>query len=372
MVELRNGRYSVRFKTDGKYVRISKDPETGQAFYARCLTMRQMKKQEPIIIEAYRKAMRAEECKPKMSSDFDSPIGTLAMEFLGWQTVQLKKQTAYARELEMKYIMLMYGAEDTCETMLLPENLRRMQSHLVEGVSAKRANRKIGEFRCFVQYLYDTNRVNADQKRICDLIMRAVSESNDTDERGEDCFWTNDEWDRFIATFEEGDPMKVFFCVTYWGALRMGEALALRYRDFDYNKSTLSVCRSVDVTQTVTVPKNTSSNATICLRREVTDMVRRLQEEMGAGSEDLVFPGAEAEYMSRSNVRRIMNMHAEKAGVKHIKFHGLRHSMASRMVNSGLNILTVSRQLRHRNPDVTLKEYSHLFPNTDSGAIERI
>src|SRR5262249_12462455 len=51
-----------------------------------------------------------------------------------------------------------------------------------------------------------------------------------------------------------------------------------------------------------------------------------------------------------------------------VTFHALRHTHASQLIASGLDVVTVSRRLGHGNPTVTLNVYAHLFGNTDERA----
>ena len=77
-------------------------------------------------------------------------------------------------------------------------------------------------------------------------------------------------------------------------------------------------------------------------------------------------------HTSRTTARRILIEHIKISEVKKIKFHGLRHSMASRMINKGLNPLIVSKHLRHSSTQQTLDTYSHLFPNVTNGIMDEI
>lgn len=53
-------------------------------------------------------------------------------------------------------------------------------------------------------------------------------------------------------------------------------------------------------------------------------------------------------------------------------FHALRHSHASVLISTGLDVLTVSRRLGHGTRVVTLNTYAHLFEKTDSLAATAI
>ena len=51
-----------------------------------------------------------------------------------------------------------------------------------------------------------------------------------------------------------------------------------------------------------------------------------------------------------------------------ITLHSLRHTHASQLIASGLDVLTISRRLGHGSPAITLSVYGHLFSNTDDRA----
>lgn len=55
-----------------------------------------------------------------------------------------------------------------------------------------------------------------------------------------------------------------------------------------------------------------------------------------------------------------------------VMFHGLRHSHASALIASGLDVLTVSRRLGHGSPTITLTTYAHMFEKTDAAAAKAI
>ncbi len=59
-------------------------------------------------------------------------------------------------------------------------------------------------------------------------------------------------------------------------------------------------------------------------------------------------------------------------GLPNVKFHSLRHSHASALIASGLDVVTVSKRLGHASPAITLSVYSHLFENTDDRAAAAI
>jgi integrase len=55
-----------------------------------------------------------------------------------------------------------------------------------------------------------------------------------------------------------------------------------------------------------------------------------------------------------------------------LTFHALRHTHASMLIASGLDVLTISRRLGHSKPSVTLDVYGHLLKGADSAAADAI
>jgi len=59
-------------------------------------------------------------------------------------------------------------------------------------------------------------------------------------------------------------------------------------------------------------------------------------------------------------------------GLPRVSLHALRHTHASQLIASGMDVLTISRRLGHGSPSITLGVYGHLFTNTDDRAAQII
>ena len=62
---------------------------------------------------------------------------------------------------------------------------------------------------------------------------------------------------------------------------------------------------------------------------------------------------------------------AVERATRRLSLHSLRHGFASLLIAKGLNVVFVSRQLGHANPNVTLSTYAHLFERADHAAAAR-
>lgn len=72
---------------------------------------------------------------------------------------------------------------------------------------------------------------------------------------------------------------------------------------------------------------------------------------------------------SRATVMRMIKVH-EASGGPFIRFHGLRHSYATHLIDISMSPLIVSKHLRHSSAKETLDAYSHVFPNETAEAID--
>ncbi len=91
------------------------------------------------------------------------------------------------------------------------------------------------------------------------------------------------------------------------------------------------------------------------------------EEAMRKGTNEIsqwVFASPRGSFLDMNNVKqRYFKRVLRKAGLRDIRFHDLRHTFASQLLCNGANILYVSQQLGHANPQITMTIYSHWIPN---------
>ena len=77
---------------------------------------------------------------------------------------------------------------------------------------------------------------------------------------------------------------------------------------------------------------------------------------------DLVFPNEFGRYLNPMRVTRALARLASLANYSDIRVHDLRHLHASILLQSGMNIVLVSKRLGHSSVSMTLDIYGHLLP----------
>jgi integrase len=189
----------------------------------------------------------------------------------------------------------------------------------------------------------------------------------------------------FIAKIR-GSRLYVHALLALVGGLRLGEVLALKDRHVDLDKKVIRIREAIKDTKAhgvrIKAPKTKAG------RRDITlpDMAvaalgehrRQLLEtrmKLGAGKLPdgaLLFTTLDGRPLRPGNVSSDWGEIAASVGMPEITFHALRHTHASQLIASGVDIVTISKRLGHAKPSVTLAIYAHMFHTDDRKAAAAI
>jgi integrase len=101
----------------------------------------------------------------------------------------------------------------------------------------------------------------------------------------------------------------------------------------------------------------------------IEQMERRLVLGLGKIANDtLVFSSIDGEMLWPDDLTRVWARVISAKNLPKVMFHALRHTHASMLIASGLDVLTISRRLGHSKPSTTLDVYGHLFKGGDAAA----
>ena len=103
---------------------------------------------------------------------------------------------------------------------------------------------------------------------------------------------------------------------------------------------------------------------------------RQLEERMKAGPkwEDmgLIFTTRTGRHIHPNNISAYLRKDLEAAGLPRVRFHDLRHSLATIMTADGAHVAVIAGMLGHANPTTTLSTYTHFVPGMQSMAVRRL
>lgn len=175
---------------------------------------------------------------------------------------------------------------------------------------------------------------------------------------------------RRLLRAARGSPYEALIVLAVTTGMREGELLALRWRDVDLDTGTLSVRGSVttdhDGELRILPPKTSRSRRTLYLPQVAIEALRRAPRR----GPDLVFPAARGGLMRGTNLysRHFLPLLAQ-AGLPRMKFHDLRDTAATHMLEDGTPINVVSEVLGHADEAITLRRYAHVTRGMQHAAV---
>ena len=90
-------------------------------------------------------------------------------------------------------------------------------------------------------------------------------------------------------------------------------------------------------------------------------------------SDELVFPSKAGTPIKPDNIAvRYMQPALEKAGLRKFRFHDLRHTFGSLLIQGGASLTYVKEQMGHSSIQITVDTYGHLIPGADIKWIDRL
>ena len=182
--------------------------------------------------------------------------------------------------------------------------------------------------------------------------------------------------DTFKAHFPRDYPLALTLART---GLRLGEALALKWADIDFEGRFITVERGFSRGK-IETPKNGKSRK-VDMSKQLSVTLAGLKhcrkieaDEKGwDGIPDWIFVTNKGTPLNSSNWRnRVFNKALEKAGLRKIHIHDLRHTFASLLIQNNESLAYVRDQLGHHSIKITVDIYGHLAPEGKKEAVDKL
>lgn len=168
-----------------------------------------------------------------------------------------------------------------------------------------------------------------------------------------------------------GQKYETFFKLAIMSGARQGELIGLKWSDVDWQNNQIHIQRTFN-NQKWYPPKTRQSNRRVDLGPSMMADLKRWKIASMPNDLNLIFPNAAGKPMNHNNLTARHFLPAlKRAGVKRIRFHDLRHTKVSLMLDQGENIKYIQSQMGHSAPTITLNVYSHLMKSVNSEAAER-
>ena len=181
--------------------------------------------------------------------------------------------------------------------------------------------------------------------------------------------------DQAEQTYPEYAPL--FLCALRTG-MRLGELLALQWGDVDFGSRCIHVRRN-RVAGKLTSTKNRQRRR-VDMSLMLTETLKRLRTarkraalKSGESVPSCVFLTPDGHPVDGDSLRsRVFYRLLEKAELRGMRLHDLRHTYASLLIQQGESLACVQQQLGHSSIQVTVDVYGHLIPGANRAAVDRL
>ena len=162
--------------------------------------------------------------------------------------------------------------------------------------------------------------------------------------------------EKYILSSNKRKLYGIILCL--YSGIRLGELLALEFKDIDFVKSVIYVnksCHDSPNGRIIETPKTANSNRTIPIPKQILPYLKELKRN----SNCCYLIAENDKPLSVRSYQRSFELLLKKLHIEHKGFHSLRHTFATRALEFGMDVKTLSEILGHKNPTITLNRYAH-------------
>lgn len=194
--------------------------------------------------------------------------------------------------------------------------------------------------------------------------------------------WTIQQVNEFLKHTKHSRYHPIFFLAAYTG-MRKGEILGLSWDDINFDEMKLKINKTlykIKGEYLLQEPKTTHSVRTIYLDDDVIRVLKKQKvkqnlERMKYGpvykKHNMVFAQETGEYVYPSAVNMLFTRFLKQLELPYIRFHDLRHTHATILLQMGVNPKVVADRLGHSSVKITLDTYSHVLPSMQQDLSEQ-
>lgn len=198
----------------------------------------------------------------------------------------------------------------------------------------------------------------------------------------EKAVWDDDQSNSFIRFCKTTKNACAVLCVLLLktGA-RIGEILALRWTDVDFETEEIRITRTVSGTgRGYNPPKSKNGTRKVPLDKGTLNLIQthrvcqskeKLLHGEGYNPENLVFCAQKGNRQNYPQARKFFKALCRKTGLPYIMPHGLRHTHATFLLRHGHSVNAVAERLGD-DPKTIMKTYAHVLPSTQKEMVMTI
>lgn len=233
---------------------------------------------------------------------------------------------------------------------LTAEHIEQWRDELVEerGVSRRTANKALIVLGAILE--------RGRKHGLVSNAVREVPKLRDRYDPNDYDFFSPEEVEQLAGAAASEQDGTIYLVAAFTG-LRMGEVIALRWRDVNFDGESLHVYASYAL-GTLTAPKSGLARTVPMAEQVLAALTAHKRHLSDTGREALVFPGERRSYLDGSALRRRYKKALVKAKLRPLRFHDLRHTFGSIAINEA-TIIQVQAWMGHADVQTTMKYMHH-------------
>ena len=170
-----------------------------------------------------------------------------------------------------------------------------------------------------------------------------------------------------MAASADNPQDAAIYKVAAFTGLRQGELLALRWGCVDFVDGLLHVRRNY-TGGVEKVPKGKRVRSVPMMPAVIDALAELKNREHFTGDDDLVFCSTVGDHVDHFALRRRYYDALDRANLRRIRFHDLRHTHATLLLQAGISPKVVSERLGHATVGFTMRVYAHVIPGMQADA----
>ncbi|HQO43873.1 MAG TPA: site-specific integrase [Bacillota bacterium] len=237
-----------------------------------------------------------------------------------------------------------------------------------QGFKTSTLNRHLSIFKRVFSYVEDMELIHKNPT--------AKVRLSKVDDKTEQNCYSIEELNQLLEAVSD-DVIAVAVVLAAIYGLRRGELLGLRWRDVDFENRIIRIVNTrTKVYRSIEKgPKTKTSIKEFYMFENVAEYLMLLMKKQKEDADifgncynnnDYVVRYSDGRPISIATIDYRFNRILEKNGLRHIRLHDLRHTVATLMLEGGFSIKIVQSWMRHANPNTLMKVYAHISPSAKS------
>ncbi len=168
------------------------------------------------------------------------------------------------------------------------------------------------------------------------------------------------------------EPERTLFALLAYSGLRLGEALALQWRNIDFEHGALFVEKTYSYHGGIHDPKTKASRRAVPMFPDLATLLSDYRAALTDSTPDTLLFSKGKGPLDPANLRKVFAKALKDAALPRVTIHSLRHTYASAMLAAGASVKALQRSLGHASATMTLNVYSHMIPENMESSLLKV